>query len=240
MAGHEERVEASELGLLLDSNIEYAFASPEAGDAPSSCTGTSPGGGRTAGPPSPTSGRTRGRGPSGASRPSRSARNGSCSTSPCTPRGIAGSPSSGWSTSTRSVGGAGSTGRRFAPRRIGSALTDVLEISLRASGLSSRRRCPRAAPRAPCPGGSTLFPADAGSARHLAGRALPGAPVRPALGEAPLSRPGAPGADAGRAAPGPAARRAFGRSTIPCARCAWGGGGGSTSSAASDGGCRVA
>ena len=34
MAGHEERVEASELGLLLESNIEYAFASPEAAGCP--------------------------------------------------------------------------------------------------------------------------------------------------------------------------------------------------------------
>ena len=34
MADHEERVEASELGLLLESNIEYAFASPEAAGCP--------------------------------------------------------------------------------------------------------------------------------------------------------------------------------------------------------------
>ena len=34
MADHEERVEASELGLLLESNIEFAFASPEAAGCP--------------------------------------------------------------------------------------------------------------------------------------------------------------------------------------------------------------
>jgi hypothetical protein len=34
MAGHEERVEASELGLLLESNIEVAFTSPEAAGCP--------------------------------------------------------------------------------------------------------------------------------------------------------------------------------------------------------------
>jgi hypothetical protein len=34
MAGHEERVEGTELGLLLESNIEYAFASPEAAGCP--------------------------------------------------------------------------------------------------------------------------------------------------------------------------------------------------------------
>ena len=34
MADHEERVEASEIGLLLESNIEYAFASPEAAGCP--------------------------------------------------------------------------------------------------------------------------------------------------------------------------------------------------------------
>jgi hypothetical protein len=34
MADHEERVEASELGLLLESNIEAAFASPEAAGCP--------------------------------------------------------------------------------------------------------------------------------------------------------------------------------------------------------------
>jgi hypothetical protein len=34
MAGHEERVEASELGLLLESNIEYAFTSPGAAGCP--------------------------------------------------------------------------------------------------------------------------------------------------------------------------------------------------------------
>jgi len=34
MADHEERVDASELDLLLESNIEYAFASPEAAGCP--------------------------------------------------------------------------------------------------------------------------------------------------------------------------------------------------------------
>ena len=34
MADDEQRVEASELGLLLESNIEYAFASPEAAGCP--------------------------------------------------------------------------------------------------------------------------------------------------------------------------------------------------------------
>jgi hypothetical protein len=34
MAAHEERVDASELDLLLESNIEYAFASPEAAGCP--------------------------------------------------------------------------------------------------------------------------------------------------------------------------------------------------------------
>jgi hypothetical protein len=34
IADHEERVEASEVGLLLESNIEYAFASPEAAGCP--------------------------------------------------------------------------------------------------------------------------------------------------------------------------------------------------------------
>jgi len=34
MADHEERVEASELGLLLESNIECAFTSPEAAGCP--------------------------------------------------------------------------------------------------------------------------------------------------------------------------------------------------------------
>src|SRR5678815_1672697 len=43
------------------------------------------------------------------------------------------------------------------------------------------------------------------SARYLAGGALPRAPLRPALGEARLSRPRAPGAHAGRAAAGPVA-----------------------------------
>ena len=107
-------------------------------------------------------------------------------------------------------------------------LTDVLEISLRASAALFDTPLPSSLPARALPGWLDALPGHARSARHLAGRALPRAPLLPALGEAPLSRRRAPRADAGRAAADPAARPLSGRSTIRCARCAWRAGGGST------------
>ncbi len=207
MADHEQRVEASELGLLLESNIEVAFASPEA-----------------AGCPVELHWDIAWRWPHGAPAIAdlwADAR----------PRPFRGAPAHAlgpewellylavhaarhrweslkWLVDIHEIcrrGGLDWEKVRAKADRFG--LTEVLEISLQASAALFDTPLPSSAPGTRVARLAQTLPGHAGSARYLAGGALPRAPLRPALGEGPLSRPGAPGADAGRAAPDPAARR---------------------------------
>jgi hypothetical protein len=205
MADHEERVEASELGLLLESNIEYAFASPEAAGCPVELHWGI------------------------AWRWPHSAPAIADLWADARPRPFRGAPalalgpewellylavhaarhrweSLKWLVDIHEVcrrGGLDWEKVRAKADRFG--LTDVLEISPPGLGGPLRHAASLEPARTRLARLARPLPGHAGSARYLAGGALSGAPLRPALGEGRLSRQGAAGAHAGRAAPDPPA-----------------------------------